>query len=87
VTFLDQPPHVLPQMEIEATIVRKEEHRSYPVWCERCQKIHYHPFPPEVVKEGLCKERLTALVAYHYSDVLSDFHFFSSFIRRFRWDW
>jgi hypothetical protein len=24
---------------------------------------------------------------YHYSDILSDFHFFSSFIRRFRWDW
>ena len=24
---------------------------------------------------------------YHYSDFLSDVHFFSSFIRRFRWDW
>ena len=63
-TFLDQPPRVLQQMEIEEVVVFKEEHRSYPVWCERCQKIHYHPFPPEVVKEGLFKERLTALVAY-----------------------
>jgi hypothetical protein len=25
--------------------------------------------------------------SYHYSDILSDFHFSSSFIRRFRWDW
>ena len=64
VTFLDQPPRVLQQMEIEEVVVFKEEHRSYPVWCARCQKIHYHPFPPEVVKEGLFKERLTALVAY-----------------------
>lgn len=45
-------------------MVTKEEHRSYPVWCPNCQKIHYLPFPPEVVKEGLFKERLTALVAY-----------------------
>jgi transposase len=64
VTFLDQPPRVQQQMEIEKVVVFKDEHRSYPVWCERCRKVHYHPFPPEVVKEGLFKERLTALVAY-----------------------
>jgi len=63
-TFLDQPPRVLQQMEIEKVVVFKDEHRSYPVWCERCGKIHYHPFPEDVVKEGLFKERLTALVAY-----------------------
>ena len=28
------------------------------------KKIYYHPFPPNVVKEGLFKERLTTLVAY-----------------------
>jgi transposase len=64
VTFLDEPPRVLQQMEIDEVIVRKEEHRSYPVWCERCGKTHYRPFPEDVVREGLFKERLTALVAY-----------------------
>ena len=64
VTFLDQPPRVIQQMELEKIMVTKEEHRSYPVWCDRCQKVHYHPFPEAVVKEGLFKERLTALVAY-----------------------
>jgi len=64
VTFLDLPPRVIQQMELEKLVVFKEEHRSYPVWCESCGKIHYHPFPPDVVKEGLFKERLTALVAY-----------------------
>jgi transposase len=64
VTFLDQPPRVIQQMELEKFVLTKEEHRSYPVWCERCGKIHYHPFPAQVVKEGLFKERLTTLVAY-----------------------
>jgi len=64
VTFIDLPPRVIQQMELETFVVTKEEHRSYPVWCEPCGKIHYHPFPPDVVKEGLFKERLTALVAY-----------------------
>ncbi len=64
ITFVDQPPRVIQQMEIEEVIVHKQEHRSYPVWCERCGKVHYHPFPEAVVKEGLFKERLTALVAY-----------------------
>ncbi len=64
ITFVDQAPRVIQQMEIEETIIRKEEHRSYPVWCEHCGKVHYHPFPEAVVKEGLFKERLTALVAY-----------------------
>ena len=55
VTFLDEPPRVQQQIEIEEVIVRKEEHRSYPVWCERCGKVHYHPFPENVIKEGLFK--------------------------------
>jgi len=62
--FLDLPPHVIQQMELQELVVTKEEHRSYAVWCARCNKIHYYPFPPEVVREGLFKERLTALVAY-----------------------
>ncbi|MEA3421628.1 MAG: DUF6444 domain-containing protein, partial [Acidobacteriota bacterium] len=64
VRFLDLPPRIIQQMELKEFTVIKEEHRSYPVWCEICQKIHYHPFPPKVVKEGLFKERLTALAAY-----------------------
>jgi transposase len=81
VTFLDQPPRVLQQMEIEEVIVRKEEHRSYPVWCERCGKIHYHPFPEDVVKEGLFKERLTALVAYMKTVDHASFSTIRKFVR------
>ncbi len=81
VTFLDEPPRVLQQMEIEEVIVRKEEHRSYPVWCGRCQKIHYHPFPEAVVKEGLFKERLTALVAYMKSVDHASFSTIRKFVR------
>jgi len=81
VTFLDEPPRVQQQMEIEEVLVRKEEHRSYPVWCERCRKIHYHPFPENVVKEGLFKERLTALVAYMKAVDHASFSTIRKFIR------
>ena len=64
VTLLDKEPRIIQQVEVNEVIVTKEEHRSYPVWCENCQKIHYMNFPPEVMKEGLFKERLTALIAY-----------------------
>jgi len=80
VTFLDRP-HVLQQMEIEEVIVRKEEHRSYPVWCGRCQKVHYHPFPEAVAREGLFKERLTALVAYMKSVDHASFSTIRKFVR------
>jgi transposase len=81
VAFLNQPPRVLQQMEIEETIVRKEEHRAYPVWCERCGKVHYHPFPEAVVKEGLFKERLTALVTYMKAVDHASFSTIRKFIR------
>jgi len=64
VILLDMEPRITQQVELKEILVTKEEHRSYPVWCPNCQKIHYMPFPPEIVKEGLFKERLTALVAY-----------------------
>jgi len=60
----DQTPRVVQQMEIVEVPVIKHEHRSYAVWCPQCEKIHYMAFPAEVVKQGLFKERLTALVAY-----------------------
>ena len=81
VTFLNGPPRVLQQMEIEDVIVRKEEHRSYPVWCGRCQKVHYHPFPEAVVKEGLFKERITALVAYMKAVDHASFSTIRKFVR------
>jgi transposase len=72
---------VLQQMEIKEVLISKEEHRSYAVWCERCMKIHYHDFPPEVVKEGLFKERLTALVAYMKAVDHASFSTIRKFIR------
>jgi transposase len=81
VTFLDQPPRVQQQMEIEKVVVFKEEHRSYPVWCDRCHKLHYHPFPDAVVKEGLFKERLTALVTYMKAVDHASFSTIRKFIR------
>jgi len=64
VKFVDQPPRVVQQMELVKQPVIHHEHISYPVWCEKCQCIHYKPFPENVVKEGLFKARLTATVAY-----------------------
>ena len=81
VTFLDEPPRVIQQMEMEKIVVTKEEHRSYPIWCERCGKVHYHPFPEDVVKEGLFKERLTALVAYMKAVDHASFSTIRKFIR------
>ena len=81
VTFLDHPPRVIQQVEMETTVIRKEAHRSYPAWCEVCQTIHYHPFPPEVVKEGLFKERLTALVAYMKAVDHASFSTIRKFVR------
>jgi transposase len=81
VVFVDQPPRVIQQMELAKVMVVKEEHRSYPVWCERCGKIHYHPFPEDVAKEGLFKERLTALVAYMKAVDHASFSTIRKFIR------
>lgn len=81
VTFLDEPPRVIQQMELERFVVTKEEHRTYPVWCERCGKVHYHPFPEDVLKEGLFKERLTTLVAYMKAVDHASFSTIRKFVR------
>ena len=44
-------------------------------------KIHYHPFPEHVVKEGLFKDRLTALVAYMKAVDHASFSTIRKFIR------
>jgi hypothetical protein len=64
IELIDEKPRIIQQIEIIEVPIIKEEHISYPVWCERCKQIHYMPFPPNVVKEGLFRERITALVAY-----------------------
>jgi transposase len=81
VTFLDLPPRVIQQLELETFLVTKDEHRSYPILCERCGKVHYHAFPPQVVQEGLFKERLTALVAYMKAVNHASFSTIRKFIR------
>ncbi|WDN88817.1 transposase [Desulfosarcina sp. BuS5] len=68
-------------MELPELPIIKEEHRSYPVWCEKCQQIHYMPFPANIVKEGLFKERLTALVAYMKNVCHASFSTIRKFIR------
>jgi transposase len=61
---LDLEPKRVQQLEIKTIPTLKEEHRSYAVWCEECEKIHYRPIPESVVKAGFFQERITALVAY-----------------------
>ena len=57
-------PLTIQQIELPKTPAIKFEYRSYPVRCEKCGGIHYMPFDDNIVKEGLFKERMTALVAY-----------------------
>jgi transposase len=81
VSITDGEPRILQQVElIEVPLVR-EEHRSYPVWCPTCAKIHYMPFPPEVYKAGLFKERITALVAYMKNVCHASFSTIRKYIR------
>jgi len=81
VILIDGKPRVIQQIELIEIPLIREEHRSYPVWCEKCGKIHYMPFPPEVYKEGLFKARLTALVAYMKNVCHSSFSTIRKFIR------
>ena len=57
-------PRIIQQIELPEAPVIKFEHRSYPVRCEKCGAVHYMPFDEDIAREGLFKERLTALVAY-----------------------
>ena len=57
-------PRTFQQVDLPEEPALKIEHRSYPVQCEKCGEIHYMPFDENIVKEGLFKARMTALVAY-----------------------
>lgn len=81
VTAVDGNPRIIQQVELLEVPLIKEEHRSYPVWCEKCQKIHYMPLPSNVIKEGLFKERITALVAYMKNVCHASFSTIRKFIR------
>lgn len=81
VIIMDGEPRVTQQIELIEVPLIREEHRSYPVWCPTCGKIHYMPFPPEVYKEGLFKERITALVAYMKNVCHASFSTIRKYIR------
>jgi transposase len=81
VTIMDGEPRIIQQVELIEVPLIREEHRSYPVWCPRCGKIHYMLFPPELYKEGLFKERLTSLVAYMKNVLHASFSTIRKYIR------
>lgn len=81
VSIMDGKPRIIQQVELIEVPLIREEHRSYPVWCPKCGKIHYMPFPPEVYKEGLFKERLTSLVAYMKNVCHASFSTIRKYIR------
>jgi transposase len=81
VKLLDSKPRIQQQVEIETIIAKKVENRLFAVWCEGCQKIHYAPLPPDVVKEGLFKTRITALTAYMSHVCHASFSTIRKFVR------
>ena len=81
VSIMDGEPRIIQQVELIEVPLIREEHRSYPVGCPKCGKIHYMPFPPEVYKEGLLKERLTSLVAYMKNVCHASFSTIRKYIR------
>ncbi len=76
----DQPPRVIQQAEIQEVVVH-EEHLAHAYWCENCGQIHYAEFPPEILREGLFKSRLTALVAYMKNVCHASFSTIRKFLR------
>jgi transposase len=74
-------PRKIQQIEIVAKPIRIDEHRGLAYWCERCQKIHYAPLPPEVQKSGLFGPQLTAVVAYMKGMCHASFSTIRKFVR------
>ncbi len=77
----NQAPRVIQQVDVKEIVVTREEHLAYAYWCEGCGQIHYAEFPSAVVKEGLFKARLTALVAYMKNVCHASFSTVRKFIR------
>lgn len=81
IILLDEPPKIIQQTELIEVVTHTEEHRAYACYCKDCDKIHYASFPDEVVKEGLFKARLTALVAYMKNGCHASFSTIRKFLR------
>ena len=75
------PPRVIQQTEIKEILVTHEEHRAYAYWCQGCGQTHYAEFPPQVLREGLFKARLTALIAYMKNVCHASFSTMRKFLR------
>ena len=58
------PPKTLQQVGLVEKPFVVTEHRAYAYWCERCNAVHYAPFPDEVRAGGLLDARATAFVAF-----------------------
>lgn len=59
----DAPPRVQPQVEWQERVWQGAAPRAYASECSDWETLQDAEFPEAVGKEGLCKERLTALVA------------------------
>lgn len=77
----DGDPRIIQQLDIKTFITEKTEHISYPYRCNDCDVVHYADFPPNVVREGLFKTRITALVAYMKNVCHASFSTIRKFIR------
>ena len=60
----DAPPRTIQQVGLVEKPFVVREHRAYAYRCERCNAIHYAPFPEEVRAGGLLDARATAFVAF-----------------------
>ncbi len=58
------PPRTLQQVGLVEKPFVVREHRAYAYRCERCNDIHWAPFPKEVEAGGLLDARATAFVAF-----------------------
>jgi transposase len=74
-------PEVLQQVEITETPTVVTEHRGLAYWCPHCRKVHYAPFPEDLVKAGLFGPRLTALVAFMKGVCHASFSTIRKFLR------
>ena len=79
--LVEAEPRVQQQVELKEIVWQVEEHRAYAYYCSECEALQYAEFPEAVVKEGLFKERLTALVAYMKHGCHASFSTIRKFLR------
>jgi transposase len=79
--LLDGPARVVQQVELQEIVWRVEEHRAYPYYCCDCEEVHDAQLPAPVVRAGLFKEQLTALVAYLKHACHASFSTIRKFVR------